>query len=83
MSTQQERPPRTEADPESDAITFTRGDVVGSIVSDPNATVRPGADFRANLERMARRAAADPAFYEIAGGTVRYLADQLRADDAA
>lgn len=34
--------------------------------------------FRANLIRMARKAASCPGFYEIAGGTVQRLADEMR-----
>lgn len=39
--------------------------------------------WQANLARMARRAVHDPSFYDIAGGTVQRLADELRVERIA
>lgn len=42
------------------------------------APPRDHATALANFERLAARAAADPAFYEVAGGNVQHHADQVR-----
>lgn len=66
----------------NDRANPTQGDSVPreSALSISGGDDRYRADARwcANLERMARRAAADPEFYEIAGGTVQYLADDIK-----
>jgi len=59
-------------------IGLTKGEVVHTSLSGAG-----WAAYTANLQRMARRAAADPAYYEIAGGTVQRLADELRAETDA
>lgn len=40
------------------------------------------AAWQANLARCARRAATEPSFYEVAGGTVQRLADEIRAGES-
>jgi hypothetical protein len=87
MTTKQEGPPprATRADPDSEGDTSPTKDDVPNSLADPKATIRPDDRFRANLIRMARRAAGDRSFYEISGSTVQRLADELRSSggDAA
>lgn len=46
--------------------------------SEPDDRYVADERWTGNLARMARRAADDTAFYEIAGGTVQRLADEIR-----
>lgn len=75
--THKERPGRR-----NDRAQPTQGDSVpresGSSVSgDDDRYVADGKWF-GNLRRMAERAAADPAFYEIAGRAAQRMADDIK-----